>query len=534
MAMETKSEEMPEQYEAGPGLGEEPVEPEGLESLADSAERIRNMPYLLGSDSSSEAARSVRSEIFSDIMNVAQYYEVQGDTPKEAFAKAQAEFRKTLTRKPWFKKLPQSKQNELREMINLKPVKTISPVEQAVATPGAVVQQGEYKTPEGQPVKYKEEYKNVFQGYSVQAFRQHLTQNHPELKRQTLPPPGQREKATQVLAQVNGIIRGFGFLLGLTRVKAKTKKGESNYYEKIFEEREELREMVYAKIMLPMLMMKQQAPAGIPEPSLLEQDIQATAQQPPSEPSIMPQVPQGGSPQGPFRIGAIIDIEKLNISTEALRDVLLARTGAPAQPDAGKEPEQPKPQEGEQGGLEPGDRRLAPDQTIPANVQQIIDERASDQFKEEIRQMAKTPAAVDDLIKGVQNRLQAQRAASGGRETPAVQEIESNLVALRAVKEWIGTLPATSPDVAPAPPAPTPAKPANPHDATKDTLKRPTTRPFVPSRRRVLEKTRNLVLRRPSQRGLSTLDDVRPYPENVNSFAPDPVETVRSRFRSIM
>jgi hypothetical protein len=224
----------------------------------------------------------------------------------------------------------------------------------------------------------------------------------------------------------------------------------------------------------------------------------------------------------------------------------MGRTRAPAQPDTGKEREQQKPQEGEQGGLEPGDRRLA-DQTIPADVQQIIDENASDQFKEEIRQMAKTPEAVDDLIKGVQNRLQAQRQASGGRETPAVKEIESNLVALRAVKSWIETLPATNrrrlPEVGTqtpndkgtqTPPAPTPAKPANPHDATKDKLKKKNLRPFVPSRRRVLDKARNLVLRRPSQRGLSTLDEVRPYPDNVNSFAPDPVETVSGRFRTIM
>ena len=553
MASEQKSEEseMPEDYQEIYG-GEDPVEPSDLESLASSALRqIRDMPYVLGSDTSSEASRSVRSQIFSDVLNVAQFYEARGNSAKEAYGKAKADFRKRMTKQDWFKKLSPSKQNELRKMIDLKPVKMPS-VEQAVATPAmATVQQGEYKQPDGKPVKYKEEYKKVFQGYSVQAFRQHIAQTHPELKRQSLPPKGQREKATQVLAQVNGIIRGFGFLIGLKRVKARTKKGEPDYYEKIFEEREELREMVYAKILLPHLKMKPQAPAGIPEPSLLEQDIQATAQQPPSEPSIMPPASQEVSPSQPFRIGAIIDIEKLNISTEALRDVLMGRIrDTPAQADAGKEPErqQPKPQEGEQGGLMPdlppaqqdatgAARRLAPEDPlpIPPAVQQAIDENADAEFKQRIKEMPKTPEAIDAEIEGLKARIQAQLEASGGRNTPAVMRMERNLNALREVQEWIATLPMTGqPDVKPAPPAPTPAKPANPHDATKDKLKKPTRQPFVPSRRRVLEKARNLVLRRPSRAGLATLDEVRRYPENTNSFAPDPVETVRGRFKAIM
>lgn len=543
MASEQKSDEseMPEDYEEVYG-GEAPVEPSDLDSLASSAIRqIRDMPYVLGSDTSSEASRSVRSQIFSDVLNVAQFYEARGNSAKEAYGKAKADFRKRMTKQDWFKKLSPSKQNELRKMIDLKPVKMPS-VEQGVA--GATVQQGEYKQPDGKPVKYKEEYKKVFQGYSVEAFRQHVAQTHPELKRQTLPPKGQREKATQVLAQVNGIIRGFGFLIGLKRVKARTKKGEPDYYEKIFEEREELREMVYAKILLPHLKMKPQAPAGIPEPSLLEQDIQATAQQPPSEPSIMPPSSQVVSPSQPFRIGAIIDIEKLNISTEALRDVLMGRTRAPAQPDAGKEPErqQPKPQEGEQGGLEPGDRRLSEGssvagevQQIPPEVQQIIDENADIETQVRLMSIERTPGAINQEIEGMEARLQAQREIHGGRETPAVKKLESNLRALRAFSDWVGTLPMTGqPDVKPAPPVPTPAKPAVPHDATKDTLKKPNLRPYVPSRRRVLEKARNLVLRRPSRGGLATIDEIRRHPENTNSFAPDPVETVRGRFKAIM
>ena len=527
---------------------QDPIDESGIESvesdMSDFFEILSSLPYVLGSDTSEPARASARSVVLGEIIEVAQMYEVDDNIdPGAAYAKAKSEYVKDMRQTSWYKNLPKDAKDRLNDMIagdtkiksggfeGVVPGKAVMG-----AVPGALQQTGEYTQPSGSPVQYKKEYQNVFGGYSVDAFRQHLAQSHPELARQTSPPEGRREKATQILAAVNGIIRGFGFLLGLKRVKAKTKKGEPDYYAKIFEEREELRELVYAKIMLPML--KQgavpgAATSGPQAPSILQQD--QLAQQAPGMPSSSAAQP------GPFRIGAIIDIEKLNISTEALRNVLMGRTSGPSPPVSGESGIEAvesdigdKPDIGEVGELD-------------QHTKDLIDENASPEIKVFLEGLKSRPLVqqknkVRDALNGAYQRLNAQIASEGGDGGPRVKELRGDVRALQLYEGWVLTEFAKRVAAAPSDPG-TPAVPApvvpapvvpRPQDRTKDTLKKKVKAVFIPSRRRLIQKAKNLVLKRIPDKSLSLNKDPVRRPENVNSFAPTAQEDYRGGIRAIM
>jgi hypothetical protein len=160
---------------------------------------------------------------------------------------------------------------------------------------------------------YKAQYKEVFKEYPLGLFRKHLKDNHTDLAREPVPDK-KNEKIQKIVAESNAIIRAFGYLIGFKRMKAKSNKNSD--YGKAWEEREDLRELLFGRIMMPMMeSIKPSLKREVSEKQdLLKQDIKAVEQP-------MEQVAQGQASNN-FRIGAVIDVEKLGINTELLRQVL--------------------------------------------------------------------------------------------------------------------------------------------------------------------------------------------------------------------
>lgn len=154
--------------------------------------------------------------------------------------------------------------------------------------------------------KYKKLYDEIFANYSLTKFREHINQNHPELKRLN-PGDGKKMKIISLMGESNAILRGMGYVLGLKRTKAKSTK--KSKYEDAFNEREDLRELVIAKIMMPMLRSMKMG-----EKDILQKDIQAVEEEPKQK--------EETKPINQFRVGAVIDVEKLGINVDLLRQVL--------------------------------------------------------------------------------------------------------------------------------------------------------------------------------------------------------------------
>jgi hypothetical protein len=166
-----------------------------------------------------------------------------------------------------------------------------------------IIEKGDYSKS-----KYKKLYEEIFANYSLTKFREHLNLKHPTLKRLN-PEDGKKLKVISLMGESNAILRGMGYVLGLKRTKAKSTK--KTKYEDAFNEREDLRELVIAKIMMPMLV-------GIKEgdKSILQQDLEHFEEKPQEKEK------EETKPINNFRVGAVIDIEKLGISVDLLRKVL--------------------------------------------------------------------------------------------------------------------------------------------------------------------------------------------------------------------
>jgi len=154
--------------------------------------------------------------------------------------------------------------------------------------------------------KYKKLYDEIFADYSLKKFREHINEKHPELKRLN-PGDGKKMKIISLMGESNAILRGMGYVLGLKRTKAKSTK--KSKYEDAFNEREDLRELVIAKIMMPMLKSMK-----MDEKDILQKDIEAVEEKPKEK--------EETKPINQFRVGAVIDVEKLGINVDLLRQVL--------------------------------------------------------------------------------------------------------------------------------------------------------------------------------------------------------------------
>ena len=154
--------------------------------------------------------------------------------------------------------------------------------------------------------KYKKLYDEIFADYSLKKFREHINEKHPELKRLN-PGDGKKMKIISLMGESNAILRGMGYVLGLKRTKAKSTK--KSKYEDAFNEREDLRELVIAKIMMPMLKSMKMG-----EKDILQKDIEAVEEKPKEK--------EETKPINQFRVGAVIDVEKLGINVDLLRQVL--------------------------------------------------------------------------------------------------------------------------------------------------------------------------------------------------------------------
>jgi len=232
-------------------------------------------------------------------------------------------------------------------------------------------QVGKYLRPDGTPCLYQNLFSSIFQGYSIDAFREHIKDKHPELVRKMKPDP--KQKPTFYRNSVVGFLKSVGAkILGMYRAVPQTKVGTENYVDEIFQEQEDLFELMYFVILKPHLSKK------MVQPDILQQDVAATS------PGLAATGGSGPSgPSGPYRVGAIIDVEKLGINLGMLKSVLEGRpqqmmpSGQPSEPsdassssfapstapsDAGKDMGKDA---SDQGSLEPSGDNKVPDLRPP-------------------------------------------------------------------------------------------------------------------------------------------------------------------------
>lgn len=169
-------------------------------------------------------------------------------------------------------------------------------------------QVGKYLRPDGTPCLYQSLFQSIFGGYSIDAFREHIKDKHGELVRQLKPDP--KQKATFYRNSVTGFLKSTGpRFLGMYRAVPQTKMGTQDYINEIFQENEDLFELMNFLVIKPHLSKK------MVQTDILKQDVAATS----------PGYGNGTAASGPsggYRIGAIIDVEKLGINLGMLKSVL--------------------------------------------------------------------------------------------------------------------------------------------------------------------------------------------------------------------
>lgn len=411
---------------------------------------------------------------------------------------------------------------------------------------------------------YKAQYKEVFKEYPLGLFRKHLKDKHPDLAREPVPDK-KNEKIQKIVAESNAIIRAFGYLIGFKRMKAKSNKNSD--YGKAWEEREDLRELLFGRIMMPMMeSIKPSLKREVSEKQdLLKQDIKAVEQP-------MEQVAQAPVSNN-FRIGAVIDVEKLGINTELLRRVLTGQTTSmPQQGKADRRLAQPGGGGAEISSVESGissrEEALAnipdDDTSIAASelerqVDALFSSDEESQAMSEFREEASTGAResletiknnntlspsekideLGNLIEAFQNRLDAQ-VMTTGPNSPATTQLRKDIQAVRnyrgilvrarkeiydraAPSQAGSSQPAVVPVVRPSGDSQDSSVPTE--DAKN--IKKESKRTFEPSRRRVVQQAQQLVLKsvRPKQR--SRLMNPVSEPDQVNYYAP----SYRHRYR---
>jgi hypothetical protein len=293
---------------------------------------------------------------------------------------------------------------------------------------------------------------------------------------------------------------------------------------------------------------------------LLKQDIKAVEQP-------MEQVAQP-APNN-FRIGAVIDVEKLGINTELLRQVLTGQTRSmpEQQGKADRRLVQPADISSVESGISSREQALAdlPSETssvatseLERQVNALFGSDEESEAMSEFREQASTGARqsleavkndntmspsekideLGNLIEQFQNRLNAQ-AMTTGQNSPATIQLRKDVQALknyrgilvrarkeiyeRAAPSQAGSGQAVVPVVRPQGDSQDSDVPTE--DAKN--IKKESKRTFEPSRRRVIQQAQQIVLKsiRPQQR--SRLMNPVSEPDNVNIYAPN----YRHRYR---
>ena len=420
--------------------------------------------------------------------------------------------------------------------------------------------------------KYKKLYDEIFADYSLKKFREHINQNHPELKRLN-PGDGKKMKIISLMGESNAILRGMGYVLGLKRTKAKSTK--KSKYEDAFNEREDLRELVIAKIMMPMLKSMKMG-----EKDILQKDIQAVEEEPKQK--------EETKPINQFRVGAVIDVEKLGINVDLLRQVL---TGEKRDIDFDSISSVSKAsfEKESEETIRSGERRLPaedpekppekrqssfadfPGFNLTAQQQGELEEKIEEEFADDeasidtsVREMGtqelqdrhgslkqrlksgrlsleEAIEEINNIIDGTNNRRQAQRQASAqGLQDPVYKQLSKDINVYRSYKAFLTNKLNRSREIAEelsesgsvVPTKPT-ALPKNDtqdanigsHDANKIVKK--STESFVPGRRQVIKKASQLVLRSVRKPMASKMKNPISEPDDVNYYAP----SVRHRYR---
>ena len=428
-----------------------------------------------------------------------------------------------------------------------------------------IIEKGDYSKS-----KYKKLYDEIFANYSLTKFREHINQNHPELKRLN-PGDGKKMKIISLMGESNAILRGMGYVLGLKRTKAKSTK--KSKYEDAFNEREDLRELVIAKILMPMLKSMKMG-----EKDILQKDIQAVEEEPKQK--------EETKPINQFRVGAVIDVEKLGINVDLLKQVLTGEKKdidfgkmssiSGRSSDVGKEseggdrrrlPEDPENKEkrqtsvmefgfilttAQQGVLEEKiEEEFADDEaSVDSSMREMGTQELQDRYnglKERLNRgnlsLEEAINTINEIIDGTNNRRQAQRQASAqGIQDSVYKQLSKDINLYRAYRAFltrklnrsreIAEELSESGSVAPASTKPI-ALPKNDtqdanigsHDANK--IVKQSTESFVPGRRQVIKKASQLVLRSVRKSMASKMKNPISEPDDVNYYAPN----VRHRYK---